>query len=436
MSRNDYYYPLNKEKSSSETSFWINLTAFAIALISIWPYRIFVRGGGEVSLTYTLLVFAAVVTLSTVGLEFLFYRKNSPIGRLKVRRKLCLKRVFYREVALLVTFLCIRILYGLFPMFTYNDFKFIYFPFLDVLIPALIVLSIPYFCIMDKLDPEEEDIYCKIGYAITHFKKTTTKFDFCDYMRAWLVKAFWLSLMEPAMIGKLKWFVNYDPSFMEGNLIEVFWTANIICFFIDLSYAATGYWINFKAINTHTRSAEPTFFGWVVAIMCYWPFWDVLFYGMFFDYDANHKWLDTFQTGSFVWWLWFVIIIGLELIYALATVAGGIRFSNLTYRGLWNTGPYKFTKHPAYVTKNLSWWFISMPFIASDFKTGVVHCILLFGVNLIYYMRAKTEERHLSHYPEYVEYALEMNEKSIFRWTTKILPFLKYKPLEEKDRIF
>lgn len=428
----NYYYPLNKDKNGSETSFSINLTALIIAVLCLIPFRF----AGEVDLNYVFVLFAIIITISSVGLEYLFYREASPLGHLKIQRKISFKRVAYREVALLVTFLCIRMLYALFPMFTYDSFQFIYFPFLDIIIPALIVASVPYFCLMDKLDPEEEDIYCKIGYAITHFKKTVTKFELGDYMRSWLVKAFWLSLMEPYMIEKLKWFVNYDWDMMKDNPVEWFWTLNVICFFIDLAYASVGYLINFKIINTHTRTAEPTFFGWVVAVMCYWPFWDILFYNMFFAYGGGNKWLNIFETESFLWWVWFVAVIGLEFLYSMATVAGGIRFSNLTYRGLWNTGPYKWTKHPAYVFKNISWWLISMPFIAEDWQTGLKCCVLLFGLNIIYYLRAKTEERHLSHYPEYVEYALKMNDKSIFRWAAKILPLLKYKPLNEKERVF
>ena len=70
-----------------------------------------------------------------------------------------------------------------------------------------------------------------------------------------------------------------------------------------------------------------------------------------------------------------------------------------------------------------------MPFLAfnNNPSLAIRGTLLLFCVNLIYYARAKTEENHLSHYPEYVEYALEMNEKSIFAPLTKILPFLKYK---------
>ena len=66
---------------------------------------------------------------------------------------------------------------------------------------------------------------------------------------------------------------------------------------------------------------------------------------------------------------------------------------------------------------------------------AATHCILLLGVNFIYYQRAVTEENHLSNYPEYVEYALAMNQRSIFRPLVKYLPFLEYKVPERLPRI-
>ena len=236
------------------------------------------------------------------------------------------------------------------------------FPFLEMIAPYLIVGSVPYFYLMDRIDPEEKDIYYNIGYAILHLKKTVTRFELGNYVRIWLVKAFWLSLMQPGMIEKIIWVLNYDPAYMKGNPVEAFWTLNAFCFLIDLSYASVGYLMNFKILNTQTRTAEPTLLGWVVAVMCYWPFWATLFYPQFFAYETT-SWLILLRQGSFFWWTCFVSIIGLELLYALATVAAGTRFSNLTYRGLWNTGLYRYTKHPAYVFKNISWWLIALPFM-------------------------------------------------------------------------
>ncbi|MFT7532281.1 MAG: steroid 5-alpha reductase family enzyme, partial [Gammaproteobacteria bacterium] len=79
---------------------------------------------------------------------------------------------------------------------------------------------------------------------------------------------------------------------------------------------------------------------------------------------------------------------------------------NLTHRGIITNGPFRFSKHPAYISKNISWWMISIPFIAinSDFLLAFKQCCLLLLVNFIYFMRARTEERHLSRDPIYREY--------------------------------
>jgi hypothetical protein len=112
----------------------------------------------------------------------------------------------------------------------------------------------------------------------------------------------------------------------------------------------------------------------------------------------------------------------------LATVAFGIRFSNLTHRGILTNGPYRWTKHPAYVSKNLSWWLLSIPFIPMDGWDNLVkHSLALLCINFMYFMRAKTEEWHLSRDPTYVQYALWMNEHGVLRFLNRISLF-GYKP--------
>ena len=80
--------------------------------------------------------------------------------------------------------------------------------------------------------------------------------------------------------------------------------------------------------------------------------------------------------------------------------------SNLTHRGILTNGPYRWSKHPAYLAKNLSFWMISIPFVIhGSAAESLRQCMLLCGVNLIYYWRAKTEERHLSWDPVYRAYS-------------------------------
>jgi protein-S-isoprenylcysteine O-methyltransferase Ste14 len=135
-----------------------------------------------------------------------------------------------------------------------------------------------------------------------------------------------------------------------------------------------------------------------------------------------------------------VIILGLMAIYTWASVSFGLRFSNLTHRGVITNGPYRFSKHPAYLSKNLSWWFEAMPFIApfvfgfrgagwsGHWAGAAAHTLRLLGVNLIYYIRARTEERHLSHDPLYVRYALWMERHGMMAWTRHVLRFARYRP--------
>ena len=78
-------------------------------------------------------------------------------------------------------------------------------------------------------------------------------------------------------------------------------------------------------------------------------------------------------------------------------MAFGIRFSNLTHRGILTHGPYAFSRHPAYLSKNLFWWISTIPFLTTGSWSTRSARPLLMGVG----QRAsitgarKTEERHL-----------------------------------------
>ena len=417
----NFYRPLSRQgQERSETSFLVNLFALIVSVALVGSLsRLLTPLGIFLSLATALLV-------STLFFEWLFFPKTCWLAHIKVRRKLSLARVAFREIALIVTLGAIGLAYWLFPMFAIKKFETTYFPFLKYLIPFLLVASLPYFCIMDKIDTEEDDVYCRFGRAILTWRRTLTRFEFANYIRSWLIKAFWLSLMQPDMMEKIKIFLCYNWHKLSHDDIQIYAMAATICFGIDLCYASVGYIMNFKMFNTHTRTAEPTLVGWVVAIVCYWPFWECLVCPYFLPYPVK-EWETLFPSGGVIWWTWAISIILLEFLYAMSTVSAGIRFSNLTYRGLWATGLYRLTKHPAYVFKNISWWMIYAPTIIFSGSNAIKQVLFLLGINLIYFMRARTEERHLSAYPEYVAYAEEMNDKGMFRHLTKIVPLLAYR---------
>ena len=154
----NYYQPLYPGKASSETSFAVNFAALVIAFLVLVGCRFL----GYTNYTYLFILFAVVITVSIAALEYLFYPKTSILRQWKVNRKINWKRVIYNEEALLVTFAVIGLFYFLFPMFTRNDFTLKYFPFLKALVPWIVLGSFPYFCLMDKIDPDPE----KTGYDL------------------------------------------------------------------------------------------------------------------------------------------------------------------------------------------------------------------------------------------------------------------------------
>ena len=120
--------------------------------------------------------------------------------------------------------------------------------------------------------------------------------------------------------------------------------------------------------------------------------------GGMLQYEYNTAgWAFWLEGHTALLWVWAGLLATLTAIYAWATFAFGIRFSNLTYRGVITNGPYRFTRHPAYLSKNAFWWLSVMPFLVTSgsLVDMVRNTVFLAAVSGIYYWRARTEEAHL-----------------------------------------
>jgi protein-S-isoprenylcysteine O-methyltransferase Ste14 len=345
-------------------------------------------------------------------------------------------RVATKLLGLGLTVGLIALAYSAFPeyraMDQKNDF---YFPFYSVLRrfwASLIVASVAYVWIVDGKMREPYDTYWQLGRCVLGRFSDARKDEVANHFRGWLVKAFYLPLFIVYTHGQLNGLLNWNLASFGNDNLRLYDFLNDLVYGLDVLFATVGYVLSFRVIDSHLRTAEPTMFGWVVALECYDPFWRGLFQRQYLHYEGIGfgNWLHDHITLR---WVWVAMILSCDLVYVLATFAFGVRFSNLTHRGILTNGPYRFTKHPAYVAKNLSWWLITLPCIprsagVSGVLEAVRNSILLGGVNMIYFLRAKTEERHLSRDPTYVEYALWMNEHGLLSFIGRWFPLLKYKP--------
>lgn len=180
-------------------------------------------------------------------------------------------------------------------------------------------------------------------------------------------------------------------------------------FIIDVSIALIGYSFASRWLNNRTKSVDATMSGWVVALLCYPPL-NIGFTSQFISYGG----LPTHEiiTNPYILSTTLVLLFVLYSIYVWSTVILGFKFSNLTNRGIVSAGPYSVVRHPAYVSKNLSWW-IDNTFVLSYAWATVAMALW----NAIYITRALTEERHLSKDSEYKKYC----EKVPYRFIPKVI---------------
>lgn len=219
----------------------------------------------------------------------------------------------------------------------------------------------------------------------------------------WLIKAFYLPLMAGSSLLFLEYF--REP-FIDKEGFALFFAAAYQLFFaIDTAFATVGYLSTSSRIHAEIRSSESTLLGWSAALVCYPPF-NLLVIHQWLSYKDGLDWDKWLAATPWISGLWGLAILLCVCIYVWATVSFGLRFSNLTNRGIITSGPYRYTKHPSYIFKNAAWWLISIPFVSMEgWTTAVGNTVALGAVGCIYWLRAWTEERHLMQDPAYCAYA-------------------------------
>jgi hypothetical protein len=378
-----------------------------------------------------------------------------------------LPRLFVKLFGLAATIGLVAFAYWLFPIY-YDPFYGTFFKLARLTLPWLAAAGVFYIYWLDARMTDPKDGAWHLGALLVGRHAEVDWQKLRPYLLGWTIKGYFLPIMAGWLGGNLDWLAGLQQTvpwsgaweFLQSttagvlSLEPVWWSMNgltgltrtmaagdgplflssfdvavNVIFSLDLAFAALGYVLTLRAIDGHIRSPEPTMLGWVVALICYPPYGNTTI-DLYVAWSDNAGWRDWGWLASMpgLLLLWGGAILTLEALFALATVHFGYRFSNLTHRGILTHGLYRLTKHPAYVTKCLSFWLLAVPFIGDQGLEGAARQVLMMvGINFIYWMRARTEERHLSRDPDYVAYALWMEEHGMFRWIGRIVPALRYR---------
>jgi protein-S-isoprenylcysteine O-methyltransferase Ste14 len=243
-------------------------------------------------------------------------------------------------------------------------------------------------------------------------------------VRALLVKVFFTPLMTVFFCDQFPHFVNNvgylfhglpeaiaNNSYTHHQFNQDFFHISIaIIFSVDVALAWCGYVVSSRWVDNQTASAEPTMLGWVVCLVCYPPF--QMFLGLYYGSPGEHEILTLFENQSLITF-YTAMMVTSYMVYMSATLWFGVRFSNMTNRGIIRKGPFAFIRHPAYASKNFSWWIVMFPVVIyngfhADMEIALLQTMGLILMTFDYYMRAMTEERHLSLDPVYMEYCKQV----------------------------
>lgn len=287
-------------------------------------------------------------------------------------------------------------------------------------VPVMVALSMPYILWIDRRLVHPRDGAWHLGAWLTG-QAGVERDAIWEHLRGWAIKGFFLAYMlagAPVGFGS---FVRGDLAAMTRDPVALSLWLVTFMFLIDMAFATVGYLLTFRSLDAHIRSANPFAASWAAALICYPPL-ILMTAGGPLDY--------TIATRDWTWWMQGhpvllaatgTVLVALTAIYAWATVAFGPRFSNLTNRGILTHGPYRWSRHPAYLSKNLFWWVSTIPLLSTGTMVDAARAtILLAAVSGVYWWRAKTEEAHLKRDPAYVAYSAWIERNGIvprlFRW--------------------
>ncbi|MEW2911314.1 isoprenylcysteine carboxylmethyltransferase family protein [Leisingera sp. JC11] len=414
--------PAPPVSATSQVTMLLGLAGYLSALLLMQN-----SGAGRVEVGITAMLATALPMLAYELLVLRTYADAATgLGRLQWR-PVNWRRVLVKLTGLCATLGAVAAAYWLFPEY-HRSF---YAPFWDacrIVLPVILVLAVPYFIVVDLWMEAPGDGYLHAGHLVLGRLDKVDWDVLRDYGLGWLIKGFFLPLMFVYFSGNASYLLKTPlTAAMESFPAFVSYMGRMTVG-IDLAFVSIGYVLTLRITNSHIRSCNPLFWGWAVTLAMYVPFFSVIG-RKYLEYNDGLGWLDMLGGWGPGIVLWGGAIIAAKVLWAWANASFGIRFSNLTHRGIITNGPYRWTRHPSYLFKNISWWLLSVPFFTTEGASEALRLsLLLLGINGIYVLRAKAEERHLSEDPAYVAYALWIERHGKLRWLGRLLPVLRYAP--------
>ncbi len=398
------------------------LSSFSTAIIS---FLVFTNTGAH----YTYF-FMPILGLAILYGTINMLRQKKGLSRFSLQKNIKLGRLLRQSIARYAVWLVIiymgRQFYETMPI--YNTSK-AFLDLFDRLFKFYMVLGPPYFFITlifksssveDFYDPAIRIIHIlkQTALRLTKVKKTGSIMSVFNnrYNKKVLLnivmRAYFIPIMAVQVYTNIDNAIRHSQSSFYGyNFFAVISWITAILWLTDTINASLSYCIESRWVENRSLSIDMTFGGWLVCLSVYYPLnqaTGTLFkFAPFVAYEHPESLL--FSGTAFIYSLKIIEMIIL-IFHVYAATSLGPSVANISLKKLQTRGLYGIIRHPGTVLKLLLWWTQSV-FYGGFWSVGYIFGHLAW--NLIYILRALTEERHLSNYEEYRLYKRKVRYRFI-----------------------
>ncbi len=402
-----------------------HLFVFINLIIALLSFYIFARIGSHGEFFFVpvlaLAIIYGIVNLIRQGRgqsHFSIQRDIKPV--------LLLKKSIARYIVWLIILYAGYSFYDIHPYYKAIEKNRVFFSYL---LKLYLILGLPYFFITLIFKSSSTEDFYDPAIRIIHIIKDITRRLFRQegigtvfkvfakqYNRKVLLNIIMRGYFIPFMIIQV--YANIDNAirssqynFQGYNLFAILTWTSAILWLMDTTNASLSYCIESRWIENRSRSIDMTVGGWLVCLSCYAPMNNVT--GLLFPFGplAAEKYPDSilFNDAAFIYSIKFLEISAL-IAHVYADVSLGPSIANITFKRLQTRGLYGMIRHPGTTFKLLLWWVQSVFYIrfwSIEYLSG--HLMW----NVIYILRALTEERHLKKFTEYREYMKKVRYRFI-----------------------
>lgn len=136
----------------------------------------------------------------------------------------------------------------------------------------LLPVSILYVALVDRyaIDPKRDGAW-HAGLLVLGRWSEIDREILKEHALAWTIKAFFLAFMCSILPGNVVHVTARPLWTLPLDVVTVVNWLTTLLFTIDISFATVGYILTLKVTDSHVRSSNPLWSGWVSALICYPP---------------------------------------------------------------------------------------------------------------------------------------------------------------------